>query len=648
MRSILLLASLLFASGLRLAGQTITWVKQPSPATGELGGSAQFSFTARIALSPAAFSVSVQKVGGGNVSTRFSFIAQGVTNVTSTQGNYSEGDYTIQISNLTNADAGTYFIQIGVNGTTRTPSSAQVALVVVPAVAPRITIPPANTTASLGSQASFSVVASGNNLSYQWQKNSTPISGATASTYTVSNVQAADAGSYSVVVSNSGGSVTSSSATLTINTTPAPVITVPPVPVTGAPGGSVTLSVTATGTDLSYVWVRNGTAIPGGTSATLTLTNLAHADLGFYYVTVSNAGGRVTSPSVFVDVTFLVPRITAQPQSVTATVGEPATLSVTAIGGPMPTYQWRKDGNTIPGATAASLVFPSVTFADAGNYTVVATNTEGSATSTTATLTVNPRITTHLSNVSVRTTLTPNQTLTVGFSVAGNSTILARAAGPSLGVLGVAGSMADPRLELYDGSALVAQNDNWANGVGLAAAFSNVGAFPFANAGSLDAALLQTIGGSRTVQLKGTGGGVALVELYDTGDGAASRLVNISARNQVGTGDNILIVGFVLAGEGSRNVLIRAVGPQLAAFGVTGTLADPRLEVFRGSTSVAINDNWEAASAATFAAVGAFGLAAGSRDAALVTLLTPGAYTVQVSGVNNAVGEALVEIYEVP
>jgi hypothetical protein len=161
---------------------------------------------------------------------------------------------------------------------------------------------------------------------------------------------------------------------------------------------------------------------------------------------------------------------------------------------------------------------------------------------------------------------------------------------------------------------------------------------------------LQTVDGSRTVQLTGTGAGIVLVELYDTGTGNSPRLINVSARNQVGTGDNILIFGFVISGTESKRVLIRGVGPTLATFGVPGTLADPRFEVFRsgGTVAVATNDNWDAALTSTFTAVGAFQLTAGSRDAALVTTLEPGAYTVQVSGVNNGTGEALVEIYEVP
>jgi hypothetical protein len=143
---------------------------------------------------------------------------------------------------------------------------------------------------------------------------------------------------------------------------------------------------------------------------------------------------------------------------------------------------------------------------------------------------------------------------------------------------------------------------------------------------------------------------VVLLELYDSGGTDSARLINVSARNQVGTGDNLLICGFVVAGTGTKNLLIRAIGPRLADFGVTGVLVDPRFEVFRTGTPAAIasNDNWDASLAATFTSVGAFSLVAGSRDAALVTSLAPGSYTVQVSGVANGVGEALVEIYELP
>jgi len=130
------------------------------------------------------------------------------------------------------------------------------------------------------------------------------------------------------------------------------------------------------------------------------------------------------------------------------------------------------------------------------------------------------------------------------------------------------------------------------------------------------------------------------------------RLSNLSTRTQVGTGANVAVVGFVVGPGSSKNVLIRAIGPGLSAFGVSGGLGDPKIDLYDSSTPaklVATNDNWSTATvgATTFATVGAFNLGAGSRDAALTATLAPGSYTAQVTGVANATGIALVEVYDV-
>ena len=158
------------------------------------------------------------------------------------------------------------------------------------------------------------------------------------------------------------------------------------------------------------------------------------------------------------------------------------------------------------------------------------------------------------------------------------------------------------------------------------------------------------VAGSRTAQVSGPAGsgGVVLVEVYDAVASTQPRLVNVSARSQVGTGDNILIAGFVVDGSVAKTLLIRAVGPTLAGFGVGGALTDPKLEIFQGQTKKVENDNWSTVAEATAAAVGAFALGAGSRDAALLVTLPPGQYSAQVSGVAGGTGEALVEVYEVP
>ena len=129
---------------------------------------------------------------------------------------------------------------------------------------------------------------------------------------------------------------------------------------------------------------------------------------------------------------------------------------------------------------------------------------------------------------------------------------------------------------------------------------------------------------------------------------------NLSTRAQVGTGGDIIITGFNVGPGTNKTVLIRATGPALTGFGVTGTLADPKLELYSGQTKIAENDNWSTpvgtatpVTAATFTSVGAFQLTAGSRDSALLATLAPGAYTAQVSGVGGGTGVALIEVYEV-
>lgn len=367
--------------------------------------------------------------------------------------------------------------------------------------------------------------------------------------------------------------------------------------------------------------------------------------------TVAGTEGRLTAAAVTVYGTAAAatppPVISTQPVATVAAVGSRATLSVAAAGTGL-SYQWRRNGTAIPGATAATLTFATVAAADAGSYDVVVTGPGGSTVSNAAALVIAPAgPTARLGNLSVRTTLAVSQSLTVGFVVSGGAKpVLLRAIGPTLGVFGVGGAHPDPAIEVFADATRVDANDDWS--AALAPAFGAVGAFALA-AGSRDAALQRPFSGPHTARISGVGetGGVVLLEAYDAGTGNTARLVNVSARNRVGTGDNILVAGFVIVGEGQKRVLIRAVGPTLAAFGVTGTLADPKLEIYNSaSAKIAENDDWAASLAPVFAGAGAFALVNGSFDAALAASLAPGSYTVQVRGVDGGSGEALVEIYE--
>ncbi|MGH8020530.1 MAG: hypothetical protein ACREIA_20050 [Opitutaceae bacterium] len=168
--------------------------------------------------------------------------------------------------------------------------------------------------------------------------------------------------------------------------------------------------------------------------------------------------------------------------------------------------------------------------------------------------------------------------------------------------------------------------------------------------------------GAYTVQLSGVNNtsGVGLVEIYDLDEtGSSARLVNISSRSWVGAGGDVLIPGYVIDGDVSRTVVIRAVGPTLgtAPYNIAGVLENPTLVVHRPiegqeAEVMGSNDDWESNAnledlKAAFAAVGAFDLSAGSKDAAILLTLPPGAYTVTASGVGGGTGVALVEIYEV-
>ena len=360
------------------------------------------------------------------------------------------------------------------------------------------------------------------------------------------------------------------------------------------------------------------------------------------------------------------PAITRQPINVSATAGSSASFTVAATGQLPLTYQWRKDGAPVAGATNPSLVLSGVQAAAAGTYSVVVTNSLGTAVSENARLILgNAADPGRLVNMSIRTSAgTGDATLIVGVGLGGARTsgakpVLLRAVGPTLAAFGVGGALTDTVMTVFQGSASVATNDDWAGGFN----FGSVGAFDFATP-VRDSALYNPAlaTGAYSIQISGKGGatGVALAEIYDATPNSAftpatPRLVNVSARTQVGTGDNILIAGFVIGGTTPVRVLVRAVGPTLGVFGVGGVLADPVLVISSGSSLVARNDNWggtpELVSA--FSSVGAFALSpATSLDAAVIATLAPGSYTAQISGApagtTTGTGVALVEVYELP
>lgn len=250
-------------------------------------------------------------------------------------------------------------------------------------------------------------------------------------------------------------------------------------------------------------------------------------------------------------------------------------------------------------------------------------------------------------------------TLIAGMTITGAApkSVLLRAVGPGLQRLGVTNAAADPSLQLYDGPLPDIDIDDWESAPApesIAASAVALGAFPLAP-GSKDAALLVSLKpGATTMQASLRAGtqGVTLLEAYDAEEAGESVLCNLSARAGVGTGEAVLIAGFIVSG-GDVELLLRGVGPGLVRHGVAGALSDPELLVYQGDRLIASNDNWSEApletarleAAAT--RVSAFALERGSRDAALLLRLPPGAYTAHLRGRAGNAGNGLIEVYAV-
>lgn len=349
------------------------------------------------------------------------------------------------------------------------------------------------------------------------------------------------------------------------------------------------------------------------------------------------------------------PTIWNQPRASTVDRGTPVRLTVSATGAT--SYQWFKDGVPV-GADSASFSLDAAAAADVGSYQVQVSGPGGTATSDAATLAVAEPVAARLANISTRSNVgTDADVMIAGFIVSGTNpkTILIRAWGPTLGTppFNVAGPLADPVLVLFKGQTELTRNDNWGDDPSrksaLLQAGQSVGAYTWPD-GSKEAALLVTLEpGDYTAQVSGKGRttGVSLIEAFEVG-GGATRLINVSTRSKVLTNDSVQIAGFIVGGTAPKQVIVRASGPALSKYGVGGVLEDPMIEIRRQDTNalVAQNDNWDGALRPDFQRRGIDNWAVGSKDAAVVLTLNPGAYTAIVSGKSNGTGVALVEVFE--
>ena len=298
--------------------------------------------------------------------------------------------YTIDVTS--NADQGAQF-SVLVSNSLGTKTSKQATLTLTSTVvAPAITTQPAAQTIAEGQTATFSVTATGTAPGYQWKKNGTDIPGATSSTYTTSAASNDEIGkdwAYSVVISNSAGSVDSSNASLTVTVAEVATITTQPASQTVVVGQTASFSVVATGSEpLAYQWKKNGINIPGATASSYTTPAAGLGDdAAMFTVVVRNIVGTDLSDSATLTVRALF--ITTQPAAQSVGIGQTASFSVTAGGTDSISYQWKRDGINIPGATASTYTTDATALADSNAvFTVVVSNASGTVTSNDAKLTV--------------------------------------------------------------------------------------------------------------------------------------------------------------------------------------------------------------------------------------------------------------------
>lgn len=506
---------------------------------------------------------------------------------------------------------------------------------------------------------------------------------------------------------NSAGSSYGAEATFTTASLPPP----PPPPPTEAPhvttglvssitasqasvAGNITddggASVTARG--VVYAMTPNPTLTSGtvinagiGTGAfSATLSGLAASTT--YHVRAFATNGEGTSYGA--DVMFTTeaspsvgPTVLVQPLGSTVVAGQSATFSIAASGGETLRYCWQisrdggvtwvdlTDGTGCNGCATPSLRLVGLRSDDGARLRCQVSDGEGHSSLSAAAELAVAAAPGRLITFTARGHSGPGHAVLilgvvtrVGVNGTGTLPLLIRGIGPTLAEFGVAGGLADPQLTVFaaNGSAMMA-NDNWSTGISasaVAAATARLGVAPLPT-GSADCAVMAGLAPAPvTMHVSGVGGaaGLVLVEAYDAAepgcDPEGPRIVNGSVRGRVGTGDRVLVGGFVIGGESARRLLLRGIGPGLATLGVADVLVDPQLALYRGTDTLLLtNDDWGLASdpaaiAAAGKEVGAFALANGSHDAAILATLEPGIYSLVLTGAADTTGIGLIEIYD--
>jgi hypothetical protein len=365
-------------------------------------------------------------------------------------------------------------------------------------------------------------------------------------------------------------------------------------------------------------------------------------DLAFVRVAGATVGDTDVGPgyaTLVKDTGFIISAVGATPSpSPTPT----ATATATPIATPTPPI-------ATPTPTPSATAIPTATPTPTG--TPIATPTPSATPVPTSTPSATPGT---LGNISTRLRVLSGDNALIGGMIATGTAgkrVIIRAIGPSLTAFGVPGALANPTLDLFQGSTPLFSNDDWNNSTQQA----EIAASGLAPSNPAESAIIWTLtpGQNYTAVVRGLNGttGIGVVEAFDLNQAAASKLGNISTRGFVDVDDNVMIAGLIAGPSNgtSLKILVRALGPTLSDFGVPGALTNPTLDLVNSSgTVIRSNDNWKD-DPQQRAAIEAAGLApAHDEEAALVETVAPGAYTAVVRGSGRATGVGLVEAYNIP
>jgi len=397
-----------------------------------------------------------------------------------------------------------------------------------------------------------------------------------------------------------------------------PVISIQPLDQEVSTGQSISFRVAVAGSGLTYQWFKNSVEIAGATNATYTIGSAQSSDVGVYSVRIAAASGGVDSAPATLSVTPpgsgpIV--ITSRPLNQHVEVGQAASFSITASGSGL-AYQWQKNGANIGGATSATYSIASAQASDVANYTVRVTSGANVETATVK--------------------------LLVG-AAAGGITISSQPSSVTVNV----GQPASFSVSAF-GTGLSYQ---WLkNGGAIAGANGPSYTIPSAQTSDAGTYAVRITAGAATVNSTSV-----TLTVNSTGPaGPTSRLVNLSILTDIESAGETFTMGYVVGGagtSGSKPILIRSAGPTLGAapFNIPGSLNDPKIELFAGSTKTSENDNWGGSStlSAAFASVGAFAYVSGtSLDAAALATIAAGDNSVRVSAAGSGTGTVIAELYD--